>query len=655
MPASAGGRSGKCPHCRSELIIAHDLEGLWLPSEYSDAANDAAPIRVIEKNSGERRWLAPLRPLHWLALAGSLLAIVGVAMFSTAPRDVALTLPRADAPVAVTGTASPQNEANQADPIPGPPEPPPASEAPAKPASATSPALPSPTDIDPLATTAPAQVPTPALPTTPPAPPMPDPSPAAEAAAMEQTAWQQRAARARDHFDATVRWVLVDDRDNEADPVTSLGKVSENFYIAQYELTNADYCVYLNASKAGRDDWREVGRRAIEPGAIVREQLSGSDAFEYSPAPGMAQKPVSSLSPADALRLANWLHNLAASQTDEIDTGAYDLGPDAADQITASRSPDARFFVPTLDEWYKAAYFKRGKRKAEYWRYPTATNEPLLPRPLPTPHQRTLQGIETTANFGAKPPDLGLAQVGSSGAASAYDAFDMGGNAAEWAADVRAKPAGLVACGGSWESPLERLDREAFLTLGNDVRGGPASTVGVRLARSIPAADTQLTADSAPRVGKEATYTALRVLQTALDDKFVRTLPNANPRAVDAVATRLGNVDPQAQPAIHAEVMKEVLDTRALLAKAKMCCERKARAREAVPQANLRPQLAADPLQAVGQLVDGLQAEIKGELKRDAILEECNTELARIQRDLSATKERLKSLRPPLEAIFGKP
>jgi hypothetical protein len=231
----------------------------------------------------------------------------------------------------------------------------------------------------------------------------------------------------------------------------------------------------------------------------------------------------------------------------------------------------------------------------------------------------------------------------------------MGGNVAEWAVDVRAEPAGLAACGGSCKSPLESLDRAAFQPRGDDIQAGAANAAGIRLARSVPEAGIQLSADSAPRIGKDATFDALRVLQTTLNDKFVRTLPNTDPRAVDVVATKLGNVDPQAQPTIHADVLKELNDSRALMLQAKICLERKARARAAAPAANVRPGLAADPLQAVGQLVEGLQAEIKGELKREAIVEESNADLVRIQRELMAAKERLKSLKPQLESLFGKP
>ena len=649
MPASAGGRSGRCPHCRSELVIAQDLEGLWLPTEYSEAANDAAPIRIVEKNSGERRWLGPLRPWHGLALAGSLVAIVGLAMLSTAPREVPPTLPPADDQPASTTPAP--TDADHAHPALALIEPPPPTE-PVSERGATPPTPPAaPTDVDPPAMAASTQAPAPALPAEPPEPPEPAPSPAAEAAVREQAAWQERATRARDHFDGTVRWVLVDDPDNEADTVASLGSVSQPFYIAQYELTNADYCVYLNASKAGRDDWRGVGSRAIEPGAIIREKDAGSDIFDYRPAPGMAQKPVASLLPADALRLANWLHNLATALTDEIDTGAYDVGAEPQDGLNASRSPQAGFFVPTLDEWYKAAYFKRGTKKGGYWRYPTATNDPLLPRSSAPLKQGMPQGSEMTANFGKKSADAGVVDVGSSGAASAYGAFDMGGNAAEWAIEGRNQPPIPVACGGSWKSSLSSLARNALKTVGGIAQAEEVRVTGVRLARSIPKAGIQLTSDTPPRVNKGATFAALESLSDFLDEASEKVL-DCPPQDLDAWVKTMEKGAPHT---VDEKVRDEIAITLAVLTQAKTCCERKAAALQANQGLGMQLQFNLNQ-QNIGQLAQNLQAGIQAELKRTAILEGCNAELTELKGRLMATKQRLTdSIRPDLESRFGKP
>ncbi len=38
------------------------------------------------------------------------------------------------------------------------------------------------------------------------------------------------------------------------------------------------------------------------------------------------------------------------------------------------RKPGALVFLPTDDEWYKAAYYKGGGTKAGYWDYPTESD-----------------------------------------------------------------------------------------------------------------------------------------------------------------------------------------------------------------------------------------------------------------------------------------
>jgi len=43
LPLTAGGRSGKCPRCKTVMNVAKDLGALWLESEEEDGAADAGP------------------------------------------------------------------------------------------------------------------------------------------------------------------------------------------------------------------------------------------------------------------------------------------------------------------------------------------------------------------------------------------------------------------------------------------------------------------------------------------------------------------------------------------------------------------------------------------------------------------------------------
>ena len=114
---------------------------------------------------------------------------------------------------------------------------------------------------------------------------------------------------------------------------------------------------------------------AADPrGGITQSGLSGS--FTYAAKANMAIKPVNYISFFDAMRFVNWLHNdqpngMQGESTTE--TGVYDVN----DGLSESRSGNAQFFIPSQNEWYKAAYHQpltNGGDSDDYWLYPTASN-----------------------------------------------------------------------------------------------------------------------------------------------------------------------------------------------------------------------------------------------------------------------------------------
>jgi hypothetical protein len=84
-----------------------------------------------------------------------------------------------------------------------------------------------------------------------------------------------------------------------------------------------------------------------------------------------------------AARFCNWLHNDKAMTREAFESGAYDtktFGTRAdgsfSDQMT--RSPSARFWIPSLDEWLKGAYYdpnRFGDGLGGYWQRPGSRNE----------------------------------------------------------------------------------------------------------------------------------------------------------------------------------------------------------------------------------------------------------------------------------------
>jgi formylglycine-generating enzyme required for sulfatase activity len=85
-----------------------------------------------------------------------------------------------------------------------------------------------------------------------------------------------------------------------------------------------------------------------------------------APLIGSADKPITYVSWGDAARFSNWLHNgqpglggpAVPQNSDSTEDGAYRLNGAVTDAAlnAVTRSDGAKWFLPTEDEWYKAAY-----------------------------------------------------------------------------------------------------------------------------------------------------------------------------------------------------------------------------------------------------------------------------------------------------------
>ena len=79
---------------------------------------------------------------------------------------------------------------------------------------------------------------------------------------------------------------------------------------------------------------------------------SGSDgSYSYAVNSGFGPNPVNHVSFFDAMRFVNWLQNGQGSGGTE--TGVYTI----SDGISETRNPSASFWLPSENEWYKAAYY----------------------------------------------------------------------------------------------------------------------------------------------------------------------------------------------------------------------------------------------------------------------------------------------------------
>jgi hypothetical protein len=90
------------------------------------------------------------------------------------------------------------------------------------------------------------------------------------------------------------------------------------------------------------------------------------------------------------------------------------------------RHKNALYFLPSEDEWYKAAYHKNDGVTANYWDYPTASNS--VPDGIDFNGDPTYQAVFDDGY------DQGQsnAVINAGSSASAYGTYGQGGNVSEW-------------------------------------------------------------------------------------------------------------------------------------------------------------------------------------------------------------------------------
>ena len=252
----------------------------------------------------------------------------------------------------------------------------------------------------------------------------------------------------------TIEMVTVGDPGNTAD-TTGYGAVDHSYQIGKYEVTNAQFCEFLNAVDPDGTNSLSLyvpadGRYGI--GQILTNP-SGSRYVLKDPL--MGNKPIGKENFYSIARFCNWLHNGQGSGSTE--SGAYDTA-------TWTRQPGATFFVPNGDEWYKAAYYKGGGTDAGYWLYPTQSD--TAPTKATADAFGNLIPGANESNWGAcswtypgTPPfsgaTVGFSTVGSAGPSSAgpYGTYDQSGNVYEWTEEfVPGNPNRRRCRGGSYKA-----------------------------------------------------------------------------------------------------------------------------------------------------------------------------------------------------------
>ena len=268
-----------------------------------------------------------------------------------------------------------------------------------------------------------------------------------------------------------------------------LGFVRHKFFVGAYEVSNDEYCRFLNAvDPFGANALLLYSTSmAASPSGGIAFTAEAPAGAKYSTLPNMADKPVNFVSWLDAARFCNWINN-GSTATASTEFGAYDLsGPSATN---ATRLPGAVWFLPSEDEWFKAAYgYPTGLPTAKYSYFSFATGNTLTPTAVfANSIGQGLRGAGlagssgNSANFNGRANWNGstggnVTSVGGNGGPSFYGAFDIDGNVSEWT-DTQPTLGRRVVRGGNFSSTT--ISR---LVVANAVAGTEAADIGFRVVR----------------------------------------------------------------------------------------------------------------------------------------------------------------------------
>jgi sulfatase modifying factor 1 len=234
--------------------------------------------------------------------------------------------------------------------------------------------------------------------------------------------------------------VTVGDPGNAPD-ATGYGAVAETFQIGKYEVTIQQYTDFLNAVAKSDPYSLYIPMMGEDPPTAGISRAGVSGAYTYSVI-GSGSRPVTFVSSWDAARFANWMHNGQGFGSTEIggywlngetwvslitEIGAYTLNGQTTGSWLPAVNAGAKFYIPTEDQWYKAAYYKGGGINAGYWAYATQSD---------TPPGNAIGNAANQANYYAgdyssshnRSTDVGA----FTNSASYYGTFDQTGNVSEW-------------------------------------------------------------------------------------------------------------------------------------------------------------------------------------------------------------------------------
>ena len=162
----------------------------------------------------------------------------------------------------------------------------------------------------------------------------------------------------------------------------NFGSVAYSYWIKKVPIKYSEFLTYINTVDSQGLQYNNLkyciigmfksGANLTVPEAVYGNYLlfdnSRSNGNKYYVNSYNLNKPVASLNWIHAARYCNWLHTSGSS----TESGAYDLSQNESPSHFITRENAEIAAIPTVDEWYKAAYYN--PVTSTYYRFATQSN-----------------------------------------------------------------------------------------------------------------------------------------------------------------------------------------------------------------------------------------------------------------------------------------
>ncbi len=160
------------------------------------------------------------------------------------------------------------------------------------------------------------------------------------------------------------------------------GSVGYEYRIGRTEITTAQWMEFINHYSTLGGSWTLFGL-VIYSGMEIDQSYKGPGLkYKLRNVPDAEVLPVGGITWREAAMFCNWLHNGKVPTIASVMDGAYDAStftknPDGTFNDQLTHHPSAKYWIPTFDEWIKAAHYdpdRHGPGEGGWWMYPIGSD-----------------------------------------------------------------------------------------------------------------------------------------------------------------------------------------------------------------------------------------------------------------------------------------